>query len=226
MLYKEVLEKNPRFIDWDLEVNNVPYQIIGYDGYNSEDYCCYPINGSTYKDGDKYIPMDDTIEVSDCYGIRGEAPTWEIKQEKSKYFKTKWGDSSLRMGCTTTVYRNGKPFFKFGGSEDYAYHKAKAMMVEYLEGPINFHSRFWKEELIGRNINYNGQAATIESIGSDPFYMWIEPVNGKFNPPPKWDSDDPDECLNREYWDEEYAEGLRIDCVLSESIDWYPKETS
>jgi len=221
MTYKELLDKSPQYLDWDLQIKGVPYQVVKYDGWNNEDYVCYPIKGCT-SIKDYFIPTDENLELINCHGVRGEAPTWEIKQEKGKHLKSKWDETSLRFSCLTTIYRNGVSFFEFGGSEDYAYHKAKSFLVEVLEGPINFNSRFWLEELIGRKVNYNGEAAIIDHINFVPFSMWIIPVNGKFKPPHKWDNDGDD--LNREHWDEEYASGLIVESVLSPDIDWYPKE--
>lgn len=224
MTYKELLEKNPRYLDWDLEINGKPYQVVKYDGYNNEDYVCYEITKSCQQIKDYFVPLYENEEMICCHGVRGEAPTWEIKQEKHKHFKTKWDDTSVRFNCTTTVYRNGVPFFVFPGSEDYAYHKAKSSLVEFLEGPVNFHSRFWRDELIDRKINYNREPAIIQRVNINPFSMWIVPVSGKFKPPHRWDNDDADGCMTRDDWDEEYASGLIVESVLSPDIDWYPKE--
>lgn len=222
MTYKELLENSPHYLDWDLEINGKPYQVVKYDGYNNDAYVCFEITKSCNRVNDYFEPYDLNMEMIDCYGVRGEAPTWEIKQEKTKRFKTKWEDTSVRFGCVTTIFRNGVPFFEFGGSEDYAYHKAKSFLVEVLEGPINFHSRFWRDELIDRRINYNGEPALIQRVNIRPFSMWIVPVYGRFKPPHKWDNDGDD--LNREHWEEEYAEGLIVESVLNSDIDWYPIE--
>ena len=224
MTYKELLDKSPRYLDWDLEIGGKPYQVVKYDGWNNEDYVCYEINKTCVRIKDHFVPTNENLELINCHGVRGESPTWEIKQSKTKRLKTKWGDTDLRFGCLTTIYRNGVPFFEFSGSEDYAYHKAKSFLVEVLDGPVNFHSRFWRDELIGKKINYNGESAIIERVNTGPFSMWIVPVNGKFKPPHRWDTDDEDEVLNREHWDEEYASGLIVESVLDPSIDWYPKE--
>lgn len=224
MTYRELLEKSPRFLDWDFVLHDKPYQVVGYDGYNNEDYACYEINRDCTRKKDYYIPNDLDIEVINCHGVRGNAPNWEISQTKKAWVKTKWGENSVRFTCNTIITRNGVPFFEFGGSEDYAYHKAKSSLIEFLEGPINFHSRFWKEELLGRKIEYNGEPATVSRIGTNPFYMWITPDKGKFKPHHRWDNDDEDDCLNRTDWNEEYAEGLRVDSVLNPDINWYPKD--
>jgi hypothetical protein len=224
MTYKDILDKNPQYLDWDLVIHDKPYQVVKYNGWNNEDYACYKIDDSCERVNHYFIPKDENLELMNCYGVRGEAPTWEIKQTKGKYMKTKWGDTSVRFHCNTVIHRNGIPFFQFGGSEDYAYHKAKAYLVEVLDGPVNFHSRFWRDELIGKKINYNGEPAIIERVNTNMFSMWIVPVNGKFKPPHRWDTDDKDACLNREHWDEEYADGLIVESVLSPEIDWYPKE--
>lgn len=224
MTYRELLEKNPSYIDWDFELYDKPYQIVRYDGYNNEDYACYEIKPHYKKIKDYFVPDDLDIQVINCHGVRGNAPNWEISQTKKAWTKTKWDETSVRFTCNTVISRNGVPFFEFGGSEDYAYHKAKASLIEFTEGPINFHSRFWREEIEGRKIEYNGEPAIVKRVSVNPFYMWIVPVEGKFKPPHHWDHDDDDFCMNREAWDEEYAEGLRVDSVLSPDINWYPKD--
>ena len=224
MTYKKLLEKNPQFLDWDLEINGKPYQVVKYDGWNNEDYVCYEIKEFYQRFKDYFVPDDENLEMIKCHGVRGEAPTWEIKQTKSKYLKTKWGETGVRFNCNTVIHRNGVPFFEFPGSEDYAYHKAKASLVEFLEGPVNFHSRFWRDELIGREIDYNGEPAIIKRVNIDPFSMWIVPLSGKFKPPHRWDNDNENGCMTRTDWDEEYAEGLIVESVLSPDIDWYPKD--
>ncbi len=221
MTYNEVMAEDSRFLDWDLEIYDKPYQVIKYDGYNNEDYVCFEIKSHYQRVKDYFVP-DGDIEVFPCHRVRGNAPSWEIKQSKVKTFKTKWGDTDVRFSCLTTVYRNGDPFFEFGGDEDYAYHKAKSQLVEIWDGPINFHSRWWKDELLNREIRYEGQPAIIKRANSSPFSIWIEPVNDKFSPPSRWDNDS--DCgLNREYWDEEYAGGLIVESVLDPSINWFPK---
>lgn len=224
MTYKELLEKSPQFLDWDLELRGKPYQVVKYNGWNTEDYVCYEIDKDCNRVKDYYIPKNENLELVNCYGVRGEAPTWEIKQNKDKYTKTKWGDTSLRFHCNTVIYRNGIPFFQFSGSEEYTYHKAKSYLIEVLDGPVNFHSRFWRDELVGKKIRYNGEPAIIERVNTNMFSMWIVPVNGKFKPPHRWDTDDKDQVLNREYWNEEYASGLVVENVLDSSINWFPKD--
>ena len=223
MTYDELMQKDPHFVDWDLEISGKPYQVVRYTGYNNEDYACYEILPTYERVRNHFIPPNGDIEVMDCHGVRGNSPTWEIKQQKFKRCKTKWNETSVRFSCLTKIYRNDVSFFVFGGDENYAYHKAKATLVEYLEGPVNFHSRFWREELLNKKILYNGQAAIIKRVNTNPFQIWIEPVEGRFAPPPSWDNDNRDFC-NREEWNSEYAEGLIIEDILRESIDWFPDD--
>jgi hypothetical protein len=223
MTYKEILEKDPQFLDWDLEIHGKPYQVIRYKGYNTKDFACFEIREGCERVKNYYIPKNEKLELFDCHGVRNNAPSWEIRQEKSKSFNNKWDDTSVRFNCLTTIYRNGVAFFKFGGNEDYAYHKAKSYLAEVTEGPVGFHSRFWRDELKGNLIKYNGEDARVERVNVNPFQMWIVPVSGKFKPPHAWDNDDKDGCLNRDEWDEEYAEGLAVTDVLDKSINWYPK---
>jgi hypothetical protein len=217
MKYNEALDKNGKHLDWDLVINKKPYQVIRYDGYNKEDYVCFEIKPHYQRVNDYYIP-DENVELILCNGVRTNSPSWEIKQSKEIRLKNKWNETSTRFLCVTTVYRNGIPFFEIGGDEDYSYHKAKSILIENLEGPINFCSRWWKESLLNRIIRYDNQPAIIKRVYTNPFSMWVEPIDGVFSLPSHWDVVDTDE------WNDEYAKGLSIQSVLDSKINWYPKD--
>lgn len=142
---------NIESVDWDVEVGDRGYQVYRVPGYvhtissrtgNNEYWCCPVGTKPSFK---SLIPFD------------GEVINWGVHFEQTNYFKSKWDQGSIERGGFGYITRNGKRFYEIPGRErSLVFAQAELIIRDLCEHTINFHSRNWKEEMLGRIISYHG----------------------------------------------------------------------
>lgn len=210
-------KKKVHLIDWDFELGGEPMQL-----FKAGDLYCHTIGGKDEFTNDMYFyPLSlEKVTPNDCrpFSDKDLAPRWKIEVEPHCHFKTKWGEESMISSIVAKIYRNGKCFaVKHGFTHNDAYIAAYSFLQELRNHPVDFHSRNWKEELIGRKIYYDNQPALIERVWSDDYSCNIYVVPDKtkikeFTPQGHWLEDE------EEYW--EYGEGTSAD-LTCDKIYWF-----
>jgi hypothetical protein len=170
-------------LDWDLEIDGNPYQIIQLEGYyhtyggkfRENDYYCYDLNIKNPKTND-LIQYDGPSG-----GVR-----WNILIKENAYVKNKWNQISIERNIQCIIYRNDKEFYTFRcNCPNYARSKADLFLVQIAEEfPINFFSRDYKKEIIGSKIFYDRVPAIITeyynfgsiTIEPDGYPQFLRPV--------------------------------------------------
>ena len=175
---------NIQLIEWDLEVNNIPYNVYRIDNY----YHCI---GGDYQNNDYWCcPADQKPSYENLIGFNGFAPIWAIQWSASNKYRNKWGNSSIEYSGTAMIKRNDKLFYHFG-ARDMAYGLAKAqtILTQLREHPIPFFSRKWKDNLINRKIYYREQPALITEIWNN-LNLKIIPIDKPFTIPPYYQKEE------------------------------------
>jgi hypothetical protein len=169
---------NIKPIDWDVVVGNHKYQVYQVPGYihsissrsgNNEYWCC---------------PYMETPTVDNLIPFDGEPVTWGVVYKQTNYIRSKWDTETVERGGCGYVTRNGEIFYELRGRDrSRVFAQAELTIVDLSEHTINFHSRKWKEEMIGRLISYCGiydkkpKRYRITSIIEDQGCFFAAPVD-------------------------------------------------
>jgi hypothetical protein len=181
-------------LDWDCVIRGLPWQVVratyhpeglpekdkfprsigihlnhclgGRHGENN--WYCYPlyrrINKDNIRDDPEYELFDEGPTPDNLIKYNGRSVNWSISFEETNYLRK----GEMREGGRCTIWRNGKKFFEVGAREmNYGLASAQQIVMRLQEHPINFWSRKWKEELIGRKIWWNNDPCIVSSIIED-----------------------------------------------------------
>lgn len=185
-------------LNWDLEVNGLPYQIVrayyhvdGIDNsvymigyplchciggrYGNNNYYAYPLfkpRTSEDEEANRYFFEDIGPTKENLIKFSGQAPHWGIVSEGAHYFRK----SEIRDGGKTYITRNNRIFYPVtNGSIEYGLSKAQSVLTSLQDHPLNFADRDWKNDLLNRKIWYNNSPAVVTSIIEDQGCVIIKP---------------------------------------------------
>lgn len=192
--------------DWDVVINNVPYQVVKIPGY------VHSIGGR-HGENDLWMYPRDT---SPChlnlveYNLDGCGVCWGIKYEPKNYIKTKWDETEGHTSGGAMITRNGEPFYFCSGG----IIEAMNFLRDISEHPANLNQIDFDKNLEGRKIWYRSQPAVIEKyLGGNDARIVIVPEDGtKFSPP--------NEFIDELFVEDEYEDEI-IDTIFSPHIWWF-----
>lgn len=234
-------------VDWDTQIDGLPWQVVravyhpegipkdgkfprslginlnhslgGMHGENN--WYCYPLyrrtNENSIREDPTYEWYDEGPTPNNILEFSGRSVCWSIAFEETNYLRK----GEMREGGRCNIYRNGKKFFEVGGRDaNYALAKAQYRLLQLQEHPINFWSRKWKEELIGRKIWYNNDPCIIRSIIEDQGCIMIEPDRSaiQFFRPSPWQIDAED--IIDPFTHYNGGEDIKAD-YLDPNINWF-----
>lgn len=189
-------------LDWDLMIRGLPWQIVRAEyvdepptrltglgvhlnhciggKYQNNNYYAYPLyretnpypDKRTIREDPEYELYDEGPTRDNLIDFNGSAPSWSVAFEETNYFRK----GEIREGGKCTIFRNGAKFYEVGGREmNYGLSRAQSILMQLQEHPLNFFSRDWKKELIGRKVWYQTDPAIVESIIEDQGCVILKP---------------------------------------------------
>jgi len=189
-------------LDWDLMIRGLPWQIVRAEyvdephtrliglgvhlnhciggKYQNNNYYAYPLyretnpypEKRTIREDAEYELWDEGPTRDNLIDFNGSAPSWSVAFEETNYFRK----GEIREGGKCTIFRNGEKFYEVGGREMiYGLSRAQSVLMQLQEHPLNFFSRNWKKELIGRKVWYQTDPAIVESIIEDQGCVILKP---------------------------------------------------
>lgn len=189
-------------LDWDLVIRGLPWQIVRAEyveesptrltglgvplchciggKYQNNNYYAYPLyretnpypEKRTIREKPEYELWDEGPTRDNLIDFDGSAPSWSIAFEETNYFRK----GEIRQGGRCTIFRNSQKFYEVGAREmGFGLAKAQSILMHLQEHPLNFFSRNWKEELIGRKVWYQTDPAIVESIIEDQGCVMLIP---------------------------------------------------
>jgi len=194
---------------WDLVMNS-----IQYDVYHIGDFY-HSIGGTMGLNSLYCCPSHEELTIDNILPFCGVgAPRWEIRWKGNNYVKTKWGDSSIEHRGIWQIYRNEELFLEHGARDmEYGLSKAQTVLMEdVLEGPIAFHFRNWRDEVLNRKVYYHDQPGIIKSIieGGQLAVMIAPDGIKEFKSPPQ----------HKEWWNQE-GDIQHKTSMLDPAIYWH-----
>lgn len=195
--------------DWDVEINDVPYQVVQLEGYYHtilfrhgleclNDMYVYPRN--------EEMCFENLIEWNDT----NSPVLWGITYTPMHYFKCRDYISEIMHYNKVIITRNGKPFC----DSFHSIEAAQEAIDKFREHPIEFDTYTWKDKLIGRKVWFDDQPAIVTDYVDGQACVILKPEEGKyFKVPSKF--------KNESYMHGFYEESdVKVE-VLSKSIWWF-----
>lgn len=198
---------NLRPLDWDVIINNKPYFVVRIKGYvhtiggrwGANNYWAYP--------RDEIPSYENLIEFNP-----EEAIMWGIKYDPKIQTKHKWGETEARKVGGVIITRNGENFYTVGGGLNYGIDKARIIIEEFNEHPINVHSIDFDKKIIGRKVWWRSEPGVITSWIKGQASVIIEPDGIPYFSTPK------EFCSEDYFWDDNTS--IKAD-ILDKHIWWF-----
>lgn len=192
-------------MDWDVVINGIPHYVVRIEGYVHSIGGRYGENDLWAYPRDKAPTYDTLVEFS-C----DEPVAWGIRFEPNNYTKTKWDETEARSGGGVAITRNGEIFCHIPGGMNYGIDKARVMITQFNEHPLELNSINFDKKMIGRKVWWRSEPAVITSYISKQACVILEPDGiERFTVPAEFQKEDPDyyedgdvkaDILDRNIW--------------------------
>ena len=196
--------------DWDVIVNDKPYFIVRIEGYN------HAIRGYDEPLNVWAYPRDEKPCYNNLIPFYSKEPVkWGIIYNPMNSYKTRHGDGEIDTIGGVTITRNGVPFYTVGGGLNYGIDKARVLITQIHEHPIDLNMIDFDKKVVGRKVWYRSEPGIITRYINRQACVIIEPDGMKeFSIPAEYDNDE-DRCIFDE--DRDYIK----DEIFSNHICWF-----
>lgn len=175
-------------MDWDVIINGIPHYVVKLTGY------VHSIGGR-YGENDLWAyPRDKAPTYETLVEFSCDKPVaWGIRYEPRNYTKTKWDETEARSGSGVAITRNGEIFCHIAGGLSYGIDKARTLITEFNEHPLELNSIDFDKKAIGRKVWWRSEPAIITRYVDRQACVILEPDGiDQFKVPPEFASEDPD----------------------------------
>lgn len=144
-------------LDWDVEVNGVPFQVIKVPGFvhtigghldfgEGNCFWAYPLN--------KELTADNLVEFDGYPGA-----TWGLEYAPVNSIRSKWGEAEIRTGRILRITRNGKIFY----DDLMTFHEALVYIKDGIidEHPLDLNTRDYDTKCVGRKVWFRSEPGII-----------------------------------------------------------------
>lgn len=182
-------------MNWDVEIDNIPYYVVKIYGYN------HRISSDEFSDQLWAYPRDQepTYEnlIEYPYHISVQ---WGIVCTPKMQQKTKYGETESRLITGTLITRNGKPFYVVHGGVGHGIDKARALISDLSDHPLDLCAIDFDKKMIGRKIWWRSEPAVITRWIDGQACIIIEPDGiEKFTTPAEFFEEDGDDYYEDNY---------------------------
>lgn len=175
-------------MDWDVVINGVPHYVVRIEGYVHTIGGRYGENDLWAYPRDK-VPTYETLVEFGC----DQPVAWGIRYEPKNYTKTKWDETEARSSGGVAITRNGEIFCHIAGGLNYGIDKARAMIVEFNDHPLDLNSINFDKKAIGRKVWWRSEPAIITSYVDRQACVILEPDGiERFTIPAEFAQEEPD----------------------------------
>lgn len=197
-------------MDWDVEINGIPYYVVKIEGYVHTIGGKYGANDLWAYPRDKEPTYETLIEFGCDNPI-----SWGIRYEPKNYSKCKWDECEARSGGVVMITRNGKDFCNvFGKGINYGIDKARVMISEFQEHPLDLNMIDFDKKMIGRKVWWRSEPAIVESYISGQACVILEPDGIEaFSVPAEFRNEEDADCF--------YEDGDVKADILDKHIWWF-----
>lgn len=176
-------------LDWDVEINRIPYYVARFPGF------IHTIGGK-YGDNDLWAwPRSETPSYENLIEFNCSDPVaWGIRYSPENFIYHHWDELEAETGGIVMITRNGLDFCDVHGrGMNYGIDKARSMIVEIQEHPINFNEIDFDKHMIGRKVWWRSEPGIITRYIHGQACVMISPDGiEKFKTPPEFAKEDID----------------------------------
>lgn len=192
--------------DWDVELYGKPYYVIRIPGY------VHTIGGH-YGNNDLWAyPRNERPSYKNIVEFNADGPVrWGILYEPASYLKSKYGEDEIRDNGLITITRNSKPFCRFNGDIYYGIDRARTLISEINEHPLEFNTIDFDKKMIGRKVWWRSQPAIIVGWGDGCVILQPDGISC---------FETPKEFLKDEFYDPDYSHTIRAE-FFDKHIWWF-----
>lgn len=196
-----------RHMDWDVVINGIPHYVVRIEGYVHTIGGRYGENDLWAYPRDK-VPSYDTLVEFGC-----DCPVaWGIRYEPNNYTKTKWDETEARTGGAVAITRNGEIFCHVTGGMNYAIDKARVMIAEFNEHPLELNSINFDKKVVGRKVWWRSEPAIVTRYVQKQACVILEPDGiSQFTVPAEFAEEEPGY----------YEDGIVKADILDRNIWWF-----
>ena len=197
-------------MDWDLVINGRPYYVVKIKGYV---HCI----GGRHGENDLWAyPRDEEPSYENLIEYDMNEPVrWGIICQPKAYVKSKWDETEVRTSSGVIITRNDKPFMDVKGGLSYGIDKARTIIADIDEHPLELNEIDFDKKCIGMKVWWRSEPAIIESYIDGQGCVILEP-------------DGIDEfTVPAEFKEEEsmyYEDGFVKTSIFDEHIWWFRED--
>lgn len=177
-----------RRFNWDVVINGIPYYVTKIDGFvhsiggrhGANDLWAYP--------RDK-LPSYETLIAYDC----DNPVAWGINYIPRNYIKSKYDETEALSSGRAIITRNSEEFCSVPGGMNYAIDKARVMITQFKEHPLELEEIDFAKKAIGRKVWWRSEPAVITNYIFKQACVILEPDEiDSFTIPAEFVEEDPD----------------------------------
>lgn len=193
-----IIPDNLTPLDWDVVIHGRPYYVVRIEGY------VHSIGGRWSENDFWAYPRDEKPCYDNLIEFSGEPVIWAIRYEPENYIEFKWGEKRAQCSGSAIITRNGEDFCSISGDMYYSIDKARTLITEINEGPVDVNAIDYDKKLIGRKVYWRGEPAVVESFVKGQACVIIRPdMDSDFNTPAYYKDIDyfSESIVKAEIWD-------------------------
>lgn len=198
-------------MDWDVVINGKPYYVVRVEGY------CHRIGGR-YNNNDLWAyPRDEEPTYENLIEFDCDNPvSWGIRYTPKNVIKCKWDECESYSVGSVVITRNGEDFYNVRGGINYGIDKARVIISEFKEHPIDCQMIDFDKKVIGRKVWWRSEPAIVTHWCKGQACVILEPDGiDKFTTPAEFYEED---------GEDHYEDGTVKTDILDDHIWWFRED--
>lgn len=172
--------------DWDVVINGRPYYVVRLVGF------IHTIGGKYGQNNLWAYPRDEEPNYENLVEFNCENPvSYGIRYSPSNGTKCKWDECEAISRGSIMITRNGEDFYDVRCGINYGIDKARVLISEILEHPLNISTIDFDKKMIGRKLWWRSEPAVITYYCKGQAAIVLEPCGiKKFTVPAEFYKED------------------------------------
>ena len=208
LIQKDTIITKLYHMDWDVIIDEKPYYVVKIEGfahtiggkYGDNNLWAYPRNEE---------PSYENLIEFDC----NNPVSYGIVYTPKNTTRCKWGECESSSHGSVMITRNGEDFYNVGCGINYGIDKARVLIDEIHEHPLNIDTIDWDKKMIGRKVWWRSEPAIITYYCKGQAAVILNPDGiDKFTTPAEFREEDVNDY---------YCDGDCKTTIFDKNIWWF-----